>query len=135
MGESIAKLSTLALDNGALQAKILKTGGAFHTKFMEPAKEALEAKLKELLPQMKPPKYNIYLNRTGKKVEAGTSPAIFGPLLAEQLVSPVLWHDSVDRMIASGIDEFYEVGPMKQLKAMMKRINQKMWNNTVNIDV
>lgn len=38
-------------------------------------------------------------------------------------------------MMKSGIKEFYEVGPMKQIKAMMKRIDPKAWNNTTNIEV
>jgi len=38
-------------------------------------------------------------------------------------------------MIKDGLTDFYEVGPMKQLKAMMKRIDQNTWNNTTNISV
>jgi len=34
-----------------------------------------------------------------------------------------------------GPARFYECGPMKQLKAMMKRINMDMWKNTTNIHV
>lgn len=34
-----------------------------------------------------------------------------------------------------GLTEFYEVGPMKQLKAMMKRIDQNAWSSTTNVDV
>merc|ERR1712146_589349 len=106
------------------------TSGAFHTPMMAPARAKLEAKLQEMLPRMKPPKCDLYMNRTGLKVPKGTPPEDIVPLLGEQLTSPVLWHNSVEKMIADGITEFYEVGPMKQLKAMMKRINQDMWKNT-----
>mmetsp|Transcript_129116 Transcript_129116/g.288575 ORF Transcript_129116/g.288575 Transcript_129116/m.288575 type:complete len:476 (-) Transcript_129116:185-1612(-) len=120
---------------GAMQAKLLKTSGAFHTNLMEPAKVKLEAALTKLMPKMKPPICDVYMNVTGKKIKAGTPPADFVPLLAKQLCSTVLWEPSVRLMIKDGITEFYEVGPMKQLKAMMKRIDPNMWNSTTNIEV
>mmetsp|Transcript_112182 Transcript_112182/g.177368 ORF Transcript_112182/g.177368 Transcript_112182/m.177368 type:complete len:486 (-) Transcript_112182:15-1472(-) len=132
---AINQLEKKALEGGALQAKMLKISGAFHTSFMDPARAKLEAKLQELLPRMKPPKCDLYMNRTGLKVPKGTSPKNIIPLLGEQLTNPVLWHDSVTKMIEDGINKFYEVGPMKQLKAMMKRIDQDMWQSTTNIDV
>jgi [acyl-carrier-protein] S-malonyltransferase len=132
---AIGKLKDKAMEAQAMQAKLLKTSGAFHTKFMQPAKLTLEEKLEEMLPRMQPPRIPIYMNLTGKRLEAGTPPKEIVPLLADQLVNPVLWNDSVLAMIDYGLTEFYEVGPMKQLKAMMKRINPKQWGNTFNIDV
>merc|ERR1719230_2387102 len=102
---------------------------------MEPAKVKLEAELNKLLPKMKPPSCDIYMNVTGKKVKAGTPPAEFVPLLAKQLCSTVLWEPSVRLMIKDGMTEFYEVGPMKQLTAMMKRIDANMWHSTVTVEV
>jgi [acyl-carrier-protein] S-malonyltransferase len=133
--EAIKKLEGNARDAGALQAKMLKTSGAFHTPMMAPARAKLEAKLQEMLPRMKPPTCDLYMNRTGLKVPKGTPPTDIVSLLGEQLTNPVLWHDSVEKMISDGMTEFYEVGPMKQLKAMMKRINPDVWKNTTNIDV
>merc|ERR1719254_370294 len=102
---------------------------------MKPAQEKLLAALNKLLPKMKPPTCDVYLNVTGKKVKAGTPPSQFVPLLGDQLCSPVLWEPSVRLMIKDGLSEFYEVGPMKQLKAMMKRIDANMWNSTMNVEV
>jgi len=129
------KMKELAEANGALQVKILKTRGAFHTKLMEPAQERLNKALDEVLPRMKPPRCAVYMNVTGKAVQPGTDPKEIVKLLKQQLVSKVLWDDSVRAMIKSGVNEFYEVGPMKQLRAMMKRIDQKVWNTTRNIEV
>ena len=39
------------------------------------------------------------------------------------------------RTVEDGITEFYECGPQKQLKAMMKRIDNKMWNKTTSVEV
>eukprot|EP00933_Yihiella_yeosuensis_P033485 TRINITY_DN27190_c0_g1_i1.p1 TRINITY_DN27190_c0_g1~~TRINITY_DN27190_c0_g1_i1.p1 ORF type:complete len:486 (-),score=125.14 TRINITY_DN27190_c0_g1_i1:75-1532(-) len=132
---AIEKLQTAAPAAGAIQAKMLKTSGGFHTSLMKPAQVKLEEALQRLLPNMKPPRCDIYMNVTGKKIKAGTPPAEFVPLLGQQLCSAVLWEPSVRLMIKDGLTEFYEVGPMKQLKAMMKRIDQGMWSSTTNVDV
>lgn len=132
---AIAILKTLAESNGALQAKLLKTSGGFHTPLMEPAKARLGAALDEILPRMKPPRHIIYMNATAAPLQPGTNPAIIVELLKKQLTSPVLWEPSVRAMIQDGITEFYECGPMKQIKAMMKRIDPKVWSSTNNIDV
>eukprot|EP00413_Alexandrium_margalefii_P023592 CAMPEP_0204573636 /NCGR_PEP_ID=MMETSP0661-20131031/40137_1 /ASSEMBLY_ACC=CAM_ASM_000606 /TAXON_ID=109239 /ORGANISM="Alexandrium margalefi, Strain AMGDE01CS-322" /LENGTH=478 /DNA_ID=CAMNT_0051582091 /DNA_START=62 /DNA_END=1498 /DNA_ORIENTATION=- len=132
---AINKLKDAAEKAGAMQAKLLKTSGGFHTSLMEPAKKKLEEALNKLAPKMKPPTCDIYMNTTGKKIKAGTSPSELGPLLAKQLCNPVLWEPSVRLMIKDGMTEFYEVGPMKQLKAMMKRIDPSMWNSTSNVEV
>lgn len=135
MEKPIMKLKELAEAKGALQAKVLKTSGAFHTPMMEPAQKKLAAALDEALPRMQPPRTSVYMNVTGKPVPPGTAPSEIVALLKQQVVRPVLWEQSVRAMISSGITDYYEVGPMKQLKAMMKRIDQKMWATTYNIDV
>jgi len=120
---------------GCLQAKALKTGGAFHTKLMEPAQQKLLQALKEVEPMMKAPKCEVYMNVTGKKLAVGTPPSAVLPLLGEQLCSCVLWEPCMKLMIADGITEFYECGPMKQLTAMMKRIDTAAWKRTTTISV
>jgi len=58
--------------------------------------------------------------------------------MKKQLTSCVLWEDSVKAMLkefGDGKGEFFECGPMKQMKAMMKRIDQNAWKRTTNIDV
>eukprot|EP00932_Pfiesteria_piscicida_P004118 SRR837773.14023.p1 GENE.SRR837773.14023~~SRR837773.14023.p1 ORF type:complete len:448 (-),score=70.69 SRR837773.14023:3-1211(-) len=132
---AIEALREAATAAGAMQARMLKTSGAFHTRLMEPARARLEEALNRLLPRMKPPRCDIYLNVTGRRIRAGTAPSEIVPLLGKQLVSPVLWDPSVRTMIRDGMCEFYEVGPMKQLKAMMKRIDADMWSSTTNVEV
>lgn len=132
---AIDKLKDACDTAGAMQAKLLKTSGAFHTEMMQPAQLKLQAALDKLLPEMKPPKCPVYMNITGKKIPAGTDPKEIVPLLAKQLCSSVLWEPSVLAMIEDGLTEFYEIGPMKQLKAMMKRIDMNMWSATQNIEV
>jgi [acyl-carrier-protein] S-malonyltransferase len=120
---------------GALQAKVLKTGGAFHTQLMQPAQTKLNEALDATVARMSSPKVTIYQNATAEPVLAGGSVSVIVENLKKQLTSPVLWEPSVQKMIKEGITEYYECGPMKQLKAMMKRIDQKVWKTTTNIDV
>jgi len=132
---AIVALKELADKAGALQAKLLKTSGGFHTSLMKPAQEKLGKALDEMLPNMKPPKHTVYMNATALPVKPGTNPKDIIELLKKQLTSPVLWQPSVQAMIKEGVSEFYEVGPMKQIKAMMKRIDSKVWGNTANVEV
>jgi len=133
--EAVTTLKALAEDAGALSAKFVKTSGAFHTSLMQPAAERLGAALDALLPSMKPPKHTVWMNANAEPVQPGTDPKDIVALMKRQLTSSVLWEPSAKAMIAEGISEFYEVGPMKQIKAMMKRIDQGAWKATTNVEV
>lgn len=133
--ECIDRLCVLAKDAGALQARTIKTGGAFHSTLMKPAEDELAAILDKMLPKMKPPRCAIYFNITGKKVNAGTEPSEFLDLMKQQLTSEVLWEHSIKQMIMDQVKDFYEVGPLKQLKSMIKRIDQDAFKRTENVAV
>ncbi|CAK9032009.1 unnamed protein product [Durusdinium trenchii] len=133
--EAINTLKDLAEKNGALQAKILKTAGAFHTSLMQPAQDRLSAALEETLPNMKPPLHTVWMNASAQPIRPGSDPAEIVALLKRQLTNPVLWEDSMKAIIREGVKEFYECGPMKQIKAMMKRIDAAAWKTTTNIEV
>ena len=49
--------------------------------------------------------------------------------------SPVLWEACVKSMSADGVAAFYETGPQKQLKSMMRRMNMDLFKKTQNIQV
>uniref|UniRef100_A0A7S2L4I0 Malonyl-CoA:ACP transacylase (MAT) domain-containing protein n=1 Tax=Zooxanthella nutricula TaxID=1333877 RepID=A0A7S2L4I0_9DINO len=132
----ITKLCELATAAKALQARPIKgTGGAFHSPLMLPAQEQLSAAINEALPKMKPPRCSIYFNQTAKKVAAGTAPSEFIELMKKQMTHEVLWEQSVKQMIMDQAKDFYECGPNKQLKSMMKRIDQDAFKRTENIPV
>jgi len=120
---------------GCLQCKVLKTSGAFHTKLMEPAKAKLVAALKDVESSMSPPSCDVYMNMTGKRLAAGTPTSEIIEQLGEQLTSCVQWEPSMKAMLDDGIEEFFECGPGKQLKSMMKRIDASAWKKTNNIHV
>jgi len=131
---AVMKLKEL-VEPDALQCKLLKTSGGFHTPLMSSAAEKLGKALDDLRPRMSSPKCIVYTNVTAEPLTPDTDPCVIIELLKKQLTHPVLWEPSVRAMIDSGIKEFYELGPMKQLKAMMKRIDMTMWKATTNVEV
>jgi [acyl-carrier-protein] S-malonyltransferase len=118
----------------AMQARLLK-GGAWHTSLMEPAREKYLKALEEMLPNMNSPRCKVFMNVTGQPITSRTEPAKIIELMGDQLTNPVKWKDCVQNMIKDGVEQFYECGPMKQLKAVMKRIDADAFNQTQNIEV
>ena len=47
-------------------------------------------------------------------------------LLLKQVVSPVRWEDTMRYLLAQGVSEFYEVGPGRVLRGLLKRIDRKI---------
>lgn len=138
MGGTMQCINTLKAkceEAGAAKAMVIKTAGAFHTALMQPAQDKLSAALEQTLPKMKPNKVAVYMNVIAKPMPPGSDPKDIVANLKKQLTSPFLWMDSMNAMISAGVEEFYECGPQKQLKAMMKRINLEVWKETYNIEV
>ncbi len=105
----------------------LAVAGAFHTDIMKPA----DARLAEALAgvPIKEPEIPLVSN-----VDASVhrSPDEIRDLLVRQVVSPVLWEDSIRAMLAAGIDQFYEIGPGRVLAGLLKRIDRKIPCEIVN---
>merc|ERR1712113_1237384 len=133
---AIEWLKQVAEKEGATQAKILKTSGAFHTPLMQPAQDKLSAAFEEMLPRMNSPMHTVWVNASAEPMRPGCDPRQIVDLLQRQLTNPVLWEPSMTKLVKDeGITEFYEVGPMKQIKAMMKRIDPGAWKKTTNVEV
>ena len=46
------------------------------------------------------------------------------PLLEKQVSSSVKWQQTIERMLADGVDTFIEIGPGKTLSGFMRKINR-----------
>jgi len=132
---TIDELCKLATKARALQARVIKAGGAFHTPLMAPAAVELGAAIDAVKDKMQPPRCSIYFNVNAKKVAAGTDPSNFCELMKEQLTNEVLWEPTMKQMIMDGVKDFYECGPLKQLKSMLKRIDQDAFKRCENVSV
>jgi len=132
--KAILELKQLAENKGARLVRVLKTCGAFHTSLMQPAQEKLKKALDHVASTMKPPRCVVYMNHTAEPLQAWSDPKVIIDLLNRQLVSPVLWSASVARMLEDEVIEFFDCGPQRQIKAIMKRIDSKVWNNTTAVE-
>ena len=115
--ERIAELATAA---GAMRVIPLAVAGAFHTPLMQPAVERLRAVLAEV--RFQSPRIPVVSN-----VDARThsDPEEIRSLLVDQVVRPVRWEDSVRWMIAElGVEQYYEIGPGRVLRGLLKRIDR-----------
>lgn len=120
------RAAELAAEAGG-RAVPLAVAGAFHTSIMEPA----DARLAEALAgvPLKKPEIPVYSNVDAAPHE---DPDEIRELLVRQVVRPVLWEDCVRAMLDQGADEFYEIGPGKVLKGLLKRISRRTACTTVN---
>ena len=109
----IAWLCESARSLGIRRAVPLAVAGAFHSPFMKPAAERLEAALDAT--GFSPPEFSVYANTTARPTE---DPA---KQLAEQLVQPVQFAPTLERMAADGIMTFIHVGPGDVTAGLVKR--------------
>lgn len=103
---------------GAKRALPLNVSGAFHSPLMQPAKEELEAAIRETT--FSTPICPVYQNVDGKP---HTNPDEIKENLIAQLTSPVRWTTCVNEMINDGATEFIECGPGAVLQGMIKKIS------------
>lgn len=105
----------------------LAVSGGFHSPFMDSAK----AKLKQAVDNLEFKKAKIPIVSNFKAKPAVEAKEIKENLI-EQLVSPVLWKDCVAFMVGQGVDVFFEVGPSRVLKGLMRKIDSGI--KVVNIE-
>ncbi len=119
--KSIEKACENLVKAGAKRALILPVGGAFHSPLMEPAKKRLSKVIKTT--NFSQPDCPVYQNINGK----GTiDPELIKKNLVAQLTSPVLWTQTIQKMIFDGAKQFTEVGPGKVLQGLVKKIDRSV---------
>ena len=107
----------LAASYGAIKAIPLRVGGAFHTDLMSPAADRLQKAIESC--KFTTPKCPVIANSDAKPYQ---NIAEFQNKLLKQLVSPVLWQQSVEYMLEQGADRFVEIGPGRVLTGLVKKI-------------
>ncbi len=99
----------------------LTVAGAFHTALMESACSTLTAALASV--PLQPPRIPVVSN---VDAQPHTDPEKIRAILVRQVTQPVRWEDCVRWLMGQGADAFYEVGPGKVLKGLLKRIDRKV---------
>ena len=119
--EACGRLEEPANAEGARMVMPLKVAGAFHTPLMQPAVERLTAVLENVT--LHAPRIPVVSN---VDATAHDDPEEIRQLLVQQVVSPVRWEDSMNKLLADGIEQFYEIGPGRVLRGLLKRIARKV---------
>lgn len=105
----------------------LAVAGAFHTEIMKPADAALEDAFADV--KLKTPDLPVISN---VDVQPHTGPQEIRDKLVRQVVNPVRWEESLRAMMTAGCTEFYEVGPGKVLKGLLRRVSRRTPCTTIN---
>jgi [acyl-carrier-protein] S-malonyltransferase len=115
------RLAASTANQSTVRAVPLAVAGAFHTPLMQPAVDRLSQALAGA--EFLRPRIPVVSNVDARPHE---DPEEIRQLLVRQVVSPVLWETSVRYLLDQGCDCFYEVGPGRVLRGLLKRIHRKV---------
>ncbi len=104
---------------GAKRTVMLNVSGPFHSRMLTGAGEKLGQVLEHV--EVHTPVIPYVANVTAAYV---TDAGDVKPLLMKQVSSSVRWQQSVETMLADGVDTFIEIGPGKTLAGFMRKIDR-----------
>ena len=107
------------LKEAGARATALPVSAPFHSSMMRPAEERLRVDIDALA--FRDPSKPVYVNVDAAPVTA-SEPA--KDALIRQVSRPVLWEQSVRKMIEDGVSLFVEVGPGRVLSGLLARIDK-----------
>jgi len=122
--EAAAKLCQEA---GATKAILLNVSGPFHSSLMTPASIMMREKLAGY--SLKEPVFPVITNCDAAPV---TDNNLLADKLVRQINSPVLWEDTIRRMISMNVGTFIEIGPGRVLSGLLRRIDKT--KKTYNVE-
>lgn len=99
------------------RAMPLAVSGAFHSPLMKQAAQELSKALDKAT--WNKPRFPVYSNTTGRAVCSGES---LRELASRQMISSVLWIDTITNQWENGIRSWLEIGPKGVLSRMIKPI-------------
>ena len=125
--KAVDEAANIAKVLGALRCVSLPVSAPFHTKMLAPAADNLRIELDKLtLGEMMIP---VISNVTADYIN---SVAEVKSLLYEQVMSSVLWEQTIRRMTADGVRHFVEIGPGRTLSGFVKKIDRSL--NTYHVE-
>ncbi|MCG8915251.1 ACP S-malonyltransferase [Actinokineospora sp. PR83] len=103
---------------GGITCTVLRTSGAFHSRYMADARHRFEAYLAEHDFPFAPPKIPVLANATAEAYDHSS----VARNLVDQITAPVRWAETVRRLLDHGETEFTEVGTGRVLTSLLDRI-------------
>ena len=125
--DEVAAAAAVAKELGIKRAIPLATAGAFHSKYMAPAREKLAPVLDTVTFNV--PKMPVLSNVTGKPHPS--DPAAIKACMLEQVTGTTNWAADVAAAQALGCTRFVEFGPGKVLSGLVKKIDAAL--TTLNV--
>lgn len=107
------------LERGAKRCVSLKVSGPFHSALLAGAGEKLARELVDV--EVHTPTIPYLCNVEAAPV---TDASRIKELLAKQISSSVRWRETMERMLAEGVDTFVEIGPGKTLTGFLRKISR-----------
>jgi [acyl-carrier-protein] S-malonyltransferase len=123
----VEKGTALAKEKGAKKVIPLKVHGAFHSGLMRQAQPRLKEKIDAV--SFHSPEIRVVMNASA---DIAKNESEFKSLLVDQIILPVRWQESIERLDRDGVDLYLELGCGKTLAALNKRIGVK--GMTVSIE-
>ena len=105
---------------GAMKAVPLAVAGAFHTPIMHPAEERCAEALAQV--PLHRPRIPVVFNVDAQPHD---DPEEIRRLMVRQILNPVRWEESMRYLLDRQFDRFYEVGPGRVLRGLLRRIDRK----------
>ena len=124
---AVNKATTSLTEAGAKRCIPLKVSGPFHSALLKDAGEKLYEELKDVT--LRTPKMPYLTNVTADYV---TSEENIKELLKQQVASSVRFQQSIEKMIADGVNVFVEIGPGKTLNGFIRKISKDV--KVLNLD-
>lgn len=123
--EAVKQASDSLLSNGARRCIPLNVSGPFHSALLQDAGRKLRAELDQA--EISAPQIPYVTNVTADYV---TEKDDIRELLQQQVSSPVRFRQTIERLIADGVEEFVEIGPGRTLSGFIRKTdrNVKVWN-------
>lgn len=118
--EALKQAGELAKKEGAKLIIPLKVSGPWHSRFMQPASRKMAEALAKCT--VNPPTIPVVSNVTG---DFYNDPEEIRACLVQQIVRPVEWVDSIERLLQEGHRRFIEVGPGRVLSGLMRDISKE----------
>lgn len=124
--QAVDQAAKIAKELGAHRCVFLEVSAPFHTTMLMPAASNLMKELDDVpLGNMKIP---VISNVTADYIRSVDD--VKG-LLYEQVMSSVLWEQTIRRMVDDGVRHYVELGPGKTLSSFVKKIDRSL--NTYNV--
>lgn len=114
---AVERAMKLAKDKGAKLVKALPVSAPFHSALMAPAAAGLRDALERVA--VAPLAIPVVANVTAEPYQEA---ARTKQLLVEQVTASVRWEETVQRLVAMGVTEAYEVGAGNVLRGLVRRI-------------